>query len=238
MHFILLDSADDRGSIAVCEGSRLLEVRSHPAGGEFSSWLLPEARRLLLLTGLSLDRLDGYAVCSGPGSFTGLRVGLTTVKAWSEICPKPIAAVSRLEALAGVAGSGNRTLPTAVILDARRGQVFAALYGESGELLEPEAVLALETFVRTTRTRCGSSRILWKTPDPQLLAAVPEWRARQAAGDLLEEVSPPFAAQLAALAERNFRSGQTTDAVALDANYVRRSDAELYWKDHASAVRA
>jgi hypothetical protein len=64
------------------------------------------------------------------------------------------------------------------------------------------------------------------------------WPARLAKGDTLESIQPPFAAQLGALAYRKLLSGQTTDALSLDANYVRRSDAELFWKDHASAVKA
>src|SRR5215813_13624581 len=100
MHFLLLDTADARGSVAVFRDDEVLTVAPHPVDEDFSSWLLPAAHRVLSKNALSLEALDGYAVCSGPGSFTGLRIGLTTAKAWAEIYPKPIASVSRLEALA------------------------------------------------------------------------------------------------------------------------------------------
>ena len=99
MDFLLLDTADARGCVAVFRDAQLLATLPHPAAEDFSSWLLPAVHRALAQNRLSLGSLDGYAVCSGPGSFTGLRVGLTTVKAWAEIYRKPIAAVSRLEAL-------------------------------------------------------------------------------------------------------------------------------------------
>src|SRR5215470_13569154 len=182
MRFLLLDTADARGCVAVFEDAILLTVSPHPSGEDFSSWLLPAVRRALAEQALSLANLEGYAVCSGPGSFTGLRVGLTTAKAWAEIFRKPIVAVSRLEALAfasPIDANAQRRF-TAVFFDARRGQVFAALYGSSGEIVEHEAVISLETFVSRAETVCGMSSVLWKTPDPQLLESLPAWPARKA----------------------------------------------------------
>jgi tRNA threonylcarbamoyladenosine biosynthesis protein TsaB len=240
MYFLLLDTADARGSVALFRSEELLALDPHPAEEDFSSWLLPAVRRLLDDNRLTHTDLDAYAVCSGPGSFTGLRVGLTSVKAWAEIYRKPIAAVSRLEAFAaGDVRSGTPDPPyTAVFSDARRGQVFAALYDRSSNAIEPETVMALETFLATAGAVAQETAILWKTPDPALLVALPQWRARLECGDSLEPVGTPFAGRLGRLAWRKFLERQTTDALALDANYVRRSDAELFWKDHACEGKA
>jgi tRNA threonylcarbamoyladenosine biosynthesis protein TsaB len=240
MNFLLLDTADTRGCIALFHDAELLHAEPHPVAEDFSSWLLPAVNSSLRQNGLSLADLNGYAVCSGPGSFTGLRVGLTTVKAWAEIYTKPIAAVSRLEALAaGEVGSAKSHPPfTAVFLDARRGQVFAALYDHTACAVEPETVISLEIFLSRAETLCNSVPILWKSPDPHMLEALPDWPARRAKGDRVARIQPPFAVQLGALAHDKFLHGQITDALTLDANYVRRSDAELFWKDHASAVKA
>src|SRR5262250_2960469 len=100
MRFLLLDTADTRGSVALFRSGELLAADPHRSEEDFSAWLLPAAKRLLEQNHLTHTDLDGYAVCAGPGSFTGLRVGLAPVKAWAEIYQKPIAAVSRLEALA------------------------------------------------------------------------------------------------------------------------------------------
>src|SRR5215813_7060507 len=100
MRFLLLDTADAHGCVALFRDMNLVSISPHSAEEDFSSWLLPAVHVALTRQALSLADLDGYAVCSGPGSFTGLRVGLTTVKAWAEIHQRPIAAVSRLEAFA------------------------------------------------------------------------------------------------------------------------------------------
>ena len=240
MLFLLLDTADVRGCVALFRDTNLLALNPHSGEEDYSSWLLPAVQAVLTGQALSLADLDGYAVCSGPGSFTGLRVGLTTVKAWAEIYQKPIAAVSRLEALARTEDPLQvPNLPfTAVFADARRGQVFAALYGDSTAPIEPEAVIALEIFLSKAGTACGTARVLWKSPDPQLLQSLPGWPARKANGDILQPIEPPFATQLGALARQKFLHGQSTDAISLDANYIRRSDAELFWKDQASLVKA
>src|SRR5262249_42568094 len=127
---------------------------------------------------------------------------------------------------------------TAAFLDARRGQVFAALYDDSRRATEPETVIALEKFLSRAVAISGASPILWKTPDCELLQSLPAWATRKAIGDVIEWIQPPFASQIGAVAYQQFLNGQTTDALALDANYVRRSDAELFWKDHASAASA
>src|SRR5260370_12291069 len=77
-----------------------------------------------------MEDVDAYAVAAGPGSFTGVRVGLTSVKAWAEVYGKRIAAVSRLEALAVEASAG--TAWVAAFFNAQRGQVFGAVYRRKG----------------------------------------------------------------------------------------------------------
>jgi tRNA threonylcarbamoyladenosine biosynthesis protein TsaB len=244
MHFILVDTADARGCVALFRDAQLLDVVRHPAEEEFSSWLLPAVRDLLSEASLSHANLDAYAVCAGPGSFTGLRVGLTTVKAWAEIFPRPIVAVSRLEALAlwKTPGVSQDTAYRASYLDARRNQVFAALFDRQGASVQPETVMNLGDFLAQVNEICASSPVLWRSPDPELLEQQPAlgspWAFRKSKSDTLETVPPPFAVPLGALAYRKFLAGRTTDAASLDANYVRRSDAELFWKDHASAVKA
>jgi len=236
MHFVLVDTADARGCIALFGEGQQLQVASHPEGEDSSSWLLPAVGRMLSDAELSLADLDAYAVCSGPGSFTGLRVGLTTVKAWAEVFHKPIVAVSRLEALAYHAAPASQFVAT--YLDARRNQVFATLSDPRGVLLVPETVTSLANFLAKVADICGSTPVAWRTPDPQLLAQESAWTSRRSEGDKLSSIEPPFAAELGWLAYQKLLSGNTTDAISLDANYVRRSDAELFWKDHASAVKA
>jgi tRNA threonylcarbamoyladenosine biosynthesis protein TsaB len=238
MRLLVLDTADPRGSLTVFQPEGGVFSEAHPSEEDYSSWLLPAARRVLAAAGLTLSGLDAYGVCAGPGSFTGLRVGLTTVKAWAEIHSKPIVAVSRLEALAENLPGEQAPEPfVAAFLDARRKQVFAALFETAADrrlATGPEAVLPLEEFVREALRRSGDRPVCWRTPDAALLEAIPDWPRLVRKGHRLDPLPVPLGARLALLAERKLLAGETTDAIALDANYVRRSDAELFWKESSS----
>jgi tRNA threonylcarbamoyladenosine biosynthesis protein TsaB len=240
MRFIVVDTADARGSVALFNDSSLICSEAHSTDEDYSSWLLPAVNRELANSSLSLAQLDGYAVCAGPGSFTGLRVGLTTVKAWAEIYGKPIAAVSRLAALA-VNDFPAKEPFVAACIDARREQAFAALYTRTADWFEPlgeELVTSLPDFVAKVKAQAGDKPVRWVTPDPKMLESLPEWPVLTATGHILDVASPPFAQRLGLLAYRKFRAGDTTDALSLDANYVRRSDAEMFWKGNQSALKA
>jgi tRNA threonylcarbamoyladenosine biosynthesis protein TsaB len=240
MRYLLVDTADARGFLAVCREDRISHLAAHPAEQDYSSWLLPSAADVLKKSGLSLTELDAYAVCCGPGSFTGLRVGLTTVKAWAAVYPRPVVAVSRLEAL-GAIPLPEAAPPAgfvAAYIDAQRGQVFAAVYTASPlDPVEGEAVTSLAKFVEKVEENSGDRAVLWRTPDPQLLESLPQWGRRRRKGDVLQTMVPPFAAPLAALAYQKLKEGEVTDALSLDANYIRRSDAEIFWKGNSGAAK-
>src|SRR5208282_2110051 len=131
-----------------------------------------------------MSNVDAFGVASGPGSFTGVRIGLTTVKAWSEVYGKPVAAVSRLHAIAWKGGGGGKFV--AAFANARRGQVFGAVYrhGEAGlERVGEEMVIAPGEFVRTALEQALGERISWATPDIDGLLDTPEWRDREKLGE-------------------------------------------------------
>jgi tRNA threonylcarbamoyladenosine biosynthesis protein TsaB len=240
MRFIVVDTADGRGSMAVFDQCQVLAIEEHVSEEDYSVWLLPAVHRVLARSSLSLAELDGYAVCAGPGSFTGLRVGLTTVKAWSEIYGRPIASLSRLEAFA-VSSPEPHSAFVASYIDARRDQVFAALYADGGsgyESLGEESVISLSDFIAAVREKSAGKPVCWVSPDPALLESSASWPALLSAGHILQSTPPPFAPLLGVLAYRKFCQGRTTDALSLDANYVRRSDAEMLWKGNKSAFKA
>jgi tRNA threonylcarbamoyladenosine biosynthesis protein TsaB len=240
MHFIVVDTADVRGSVAIFKDREELCVDAHRSEEDYSGWLLPAVQRVLLATALSLEQLDGYAVCAGPGSFTGLRVGLTTVKAWAEVSAKPIVAVSRLEAMTQIDPAIQENFVAAYI-DARREQVFAGLYERSAAgftLHGQEAVEALHDFIARVMKASAGQPVRWLTPDPSLFQALPEWQDLRANGHSLQAVEPPFASVLGQLGFQKFQLGLVTDSVSLDANYVRRCDAEVLWKGNKSVLTA
>lgn len=184
---------------------------------------------LLRELSLSLDQFDLYAVGAGPGSFTGLRVGLTAVKGWAEVYKKPIAAVSGLEAVAAQAHSASALLVP--VLDARRGQLYFGFYKRKNGALAlegEECAMAPAEFFGVLRGREGNSDFTIVTPSPEVIAAAvsqPEM-ARLA----IEHVSTVLAPLIGQLGYRRALRGELSDSLALDANYVRRTDAELNWK--------
>jgi tRNA threonylcarbamoyladenosine biosynthesis protein TsaB len=210
---------------------QVLEVLTHESGEEYSSWLLPAVQSVLKAAGLNMEKVDAYAVASGPGSFTGLRVGLTTVKAWCEVYGRPSAGISRLEALSSQAEEGATAV--AVFVDAHREQVFGALYRRKGEKLErveDEMVIAPGEFVEWVSKRAGAERVAWVSPDPERITQQENWGKWEKAGEKVQIVSAIFAPVIGRIAYQRVLENRVTDALRLDANYVRRSDAELLWK--------
>src|ERR1700732_5626082 len=126
MIVLAIDTCEARGSVAVFRDDVTLQVVTHTSSQEYSSWLLPAVDSVLESAKTTLRQVDLFAAAAGPGSFTGVRIGLTTVKAWSEVFGKPIVVVSRLEAVA--AQSQSAADYVASFIDAQRDQIFGALY--------------------------------------------------------------------------------------------------------------
>jgi tRNA threonylcarbamoyladenosine biosynthesis protein TsaB len=235
MPFVLilaLDTCDARGGVAFLRDGALLQSEAHTVAEDYSSWLLPAIARVLTSASLTLGEIDLYAAAAGPGSFTGVRVGLTTVKAWSEVYTRPIAAVSRLEALA-TASPGSAPY-VAAFFDARRDQVFAALYRRQNqsllERLDDEMVIAPDKFLEWCAAKAGTERIDWVSPDPNCLANSPQWPTRLSLNETIQETSELLAPRIGQIGYRLATQNRLTDALTLDANYVRRSDAELLYR--------
>ncbi len=231
---LALDTCDGRGSIALLDGGHVLSEVPHPPTEEFSSWLLPAVAQLLSSHRVSHADLAGYAIACGPGSFTGVRVGLTTAKAWAEVYGKPIFPVSRLAILADRAPADAPCV--AAFIDALRNQIFAALYrrgsGASNTLIE-ESVISPSDFFSQAASVSGG-RLSWVTPDPHILESKPFSGAHPVSADKLVVVQPPFAGAIGRYVAGQAKPLQV-DALALDANYIRRSDAEIFGKQKVAS---
>ena len=228
---LAIDTCDSRGSVAVVRDGEVLGLAKHESAEDYSCWLLPTVEEVMKKVGCGMAHVEAYGVASGPGSFTGVRVGLTTVKAWGEVYGKPIVAVSRLEALA-LQASGKVEY-VAAFANAQRGQVFGAIYRQEGDGLArvgDEMVIAPGKFVQTAAELAGGERIAWVSPDADCVLKDEGWRVRKELHERIETVSPFLATSIAGIAAKRVAEGRFTDALALDANYVRRPDAEIFWK--------
>jgi tRNA threonylcarbamoyladenosine biosynthesis protein TsaB len=230
--FILaLDTCDARGGVALLRDGVLLQTEAHTVPEDYSSWLLPAITRVLTPVALTLAEINLYAVSAGPGSFTGVRVGLATVKAWAEVYGQRIAAVSRLEALA--AENTGSAPYVAAFIDARRSQVFATLYRRQAaelERLDDEMVIAPDKFLDWCIAKAGPEEIDWVSTDPDCLTQTPGWASHVGQTEAVQGISCLLAPRIGQIGYRLAQQNRLTDALSLDANYVRRSDAELFWK--------
>jgi len=216
MLVLATDTSGKFGSIAlaqcgpadVCDVLEVVPLE----GGTFSAQLVPQIASLLSKHGFKKQDLDAFAVASGPGSFTGLRVGLAAIKALAEILGKPIVAVSLLEAIATSASSTRKVLAA---LDAGRGEVYVGEY-ESGSAMLSERLLTRQEMLAAADHR----QII--TPDLGLAEF-----ARAASAEVLE-IERPKSDAIARLAWRKLEKKETISPEALDANYIRRSDAEIF----------
>ncbi len=229
MLILAADTSGKNGSIALTrfeQGSaRTLEIVPLE-GGTFSAQLVPQISSLLAKHNLTKNNIDAFAVASGPGSFTGLRVGLAAIKALAEILRKPIAPISLLEAIAYEAAMTADNVPALTrclaVTDARRHEVFAGDYDIGAEMpiLIGESLLTLEELVQYSESR-PSQEIL--TPDANVLEYV---RARVHHAKLAE-IARPDASTIARLGWKKILAGITVSPQELDAAYIRRSDAEI-----------
>ena len=214
-----VDTSGKQGSIALVRetNGRVETLEVQPiAGGTFSAQLVPQLARMLAKHGLSKQDMDGFAVASGPGSFTGLRIGLTAIKALAEILHKPIAAISVLEAMALAAVRNG--LVTAV-LDAGRSEVYFGVYDVGKDQATKREELLLTQDELLARAQESSFMI---TPD----ATLKELLTRHSIAVAL--IERPGSGSIARIGLERIRRGEVVSVEELDANYIRRSDAEIF----------
>jgi tRNA threonylcarbamoyladenosine biosynthesis protein TsaB len=217
---LAVDTTAEFGSIALANHNGVLEEALLHAPRGFSQVLFGEIEALLVRQRLALAEIDLFAGASGPGSFTGVRVGLSAVKGLAEVLGKKVVAVSNLEALAEFGESDAR----ATLIDARRGEVYAALYDSSGRHIVPEVVLPFQKVL----TLLPEREVEWISQDFDLF--LPVMAGSRFAQYPVVHAPRAVAAAIAKLALRRADEGLAQDPAAIEANYVRRSDAELFYK--------
>ncbi len=225
---LAIDTTHEWGSLALVSeprpsgsGLALLEqVEIHAPDG-FAHVLYTPLAALLERHALKPQDIDCFAAAAGPGSFTGVRVGLACIKGLAEACGRPAVAVSNLEALASLGSAPLR----AAVMDARRDEVYGAVYDAEGRAVTEEVVAPFDRWIETLPLE-QLQFVCFGLPDlPERLSGTRFENAPVVAAPRA------LAAAIARIAFRRFVCGQAQDPAALDANYLRRSDAELFWKD-------
>jgi tRNA threonylcarbamoyladenosine biosynthesis protein TsaB len=228
MKLLMIDTSTIVATAAIVDQDRLIAETIVNYKKKHSEKMLPAIDHLLQDSGMKLSDIDVFGVVNGPGSFTGLRIGMATAKGFSQALDKPMVTVSTLEALAYNA----RIYPHYIcpIIDAQRGQVYAALYrfegDESDQKLVPylhEGVYDIETLMNNVQAK----------DEPVLFLG----DGLKKHGQQLSKMSPKFqimpsyfamnrASSAAAAGYQKLLRGETVNCFQADLNYLRKSSAE------------
>jgi len=228
MRVLALDTTTRAGSVALVEDDRVIDERPGDPSRTHGERLPAELAQL----GAAWDTIDVFAVASGPGSFTGLRIGIATMQGLALVNNRRLAAVSALEALAQLAG--EQLAPGALAaswIDAQRGEVFSALYQiTDAPLFTPERLVE-----REAPSVASPSFTLSAWSDYDLRAAIfagdgaERYASAIGAGDSGPRMAAPrlLAGAIGRMAAVNASRGQTLSPAGIHPLYVRRPDAEL-----------
>lgn len=218
---LAIDTTSESGSIAVVGAGRVIgELPIHSPDG-FSHVLYNHLTQFLKDNGVRLVDITCFASAAGPGSFTGVRVGLAAVKGLAEATGKPATAVSNLQALAAFGDLPLR----ATLLDARRGDVFGAVYNGVLETVCAEVVAKFPAWLESLP---GADVEFISTGMDRFEALFAGTRFADAPR---RHAPRSLAGVIGQIAWQRLERGEAGDPALLDANYVRRSDAELFWKE-------
>lgn len=220
---LALESATNVAGVALLRGDALLGAFESDAGQQHAERLLPMVDALLREHAVGLGDLEAFAISIGPGSFTSLRIGLSTLKGLAFGSDVPVAPVSTLEALAAAADQAG---PIAACLDARRGELYAGAWGAPGA--EPASLPeSVYTPVELLERLPEGSRIVGEG----VAVFEEEERARAIrAGIEVESVAGatrPSAVAVGRLGLRALARGDGRRAEELVPRYVRRAEAEV-----------
>jgi tRNA threonylcarbamoyladenosine biosynthesis protein TsaB len=218
MKLLLMDACGAAATLALVDTARTPTAFASRALAEraAASMLLPMVRAMLEEEKIALQDVDAITVIHGPGSFTGVRIGMSAAKGLSEGAGKPLIAISRLAVLASLCPSER----VYAVLDAGRGEFYVGSY---------HGLECLREALLTHHELCTAI-----TAAPGVVC-VCETRVAEALHELTPcVVAQPTAADAFALAKMAFETRNFADAATLDANYLRRADAEMLEKQRAA----
>lgn len=234
-----LETATIGGSICVARGTDALATREGDAKVSHSNSLLSDINECLKDAGFRLADVELFACASGPGSFTGLRIGIATLKALAATLDRPCVGVPTLHAIAQSAGEANATV---ALLPAGRGEVFAQMFSVAAEeLVELDTAAHLSPAKLIERYQVAPN-LVWTGPGAVVhLALLQDYAAQHgipfaertaqtnvhSTGWQIARPRTNLAQNVSILALRLFAAGQFQTAESLRAKYVRPSDAEI-----------
>jgi tRNA threonylcarbamoyladenosine biosynthesis protein TsaB len=229
---LAIETATRAGSVALARGEEILCSASGDALASHSKDLIETVEGVLQKGGVKLDEIDLFAAAEGPGSFTGLRIGLATTKSFAVCTGRSCVGVSTLAAIARVAGNSEQVVS---LLPAGRGELFAQMFSvRDGKVREVDTAAHL-SLTAILEKYGAAQELVWAGEGadlnaPALLNEVIVSSHDSGPQSKKWRIAPPaalLAVSIAALALNSYRDGVTVSPNELQAVYVRASDAEI-----------
>jgi len=223
LKILAIDTSTDTGSIAITDGEDILAESILNVGRTHSETLIPSFQEMLEKTQLDIKDLDLLALTLGPGSFTGVRIGASTIKGFALALDKPVAGVSTLEALAS--NFPFSSLPIMPLFDARRGEIYSGMFQwEEGIIkrLSEDRAASLDDAISRIETKtifAGEGLVKYghmikdRLGDNAVFAPRAVWYIR--------------ASNVAALGLKSYKADGGLDIATFTPSYRRRSEAEI-----------
>lgn len=228
MKVLAVETATTWQSVAILEDDRILATHEQEAGGVQGSLLLPAIDRLFTQAGLQLGDLDGLACSIGPGSFTGIRVGIATCLGLRAATGLPLALVPTLEAMARSLEAAP--VPVCPLLVSRRGEVYWAIFRRAGDgrldRMVDEQVGTPEAFARSLTEPTVVFGDGWSSMESEIRAALPA-SVPVTVGP--RDVFKPSALHVARMGLERLRRGEIAGKLVLPL-YVQRTEAEIQYE--------
>jgi tRNA threonylcarbamoyladenosine biosynthesis protein TsaB len=222
-----IDTATMNSGIGVVEKGQVLADFRYDVKLTHSEVLLSFIHRLLRDLNLKLEDIDGFSISIGPGSFTGLRIGLATVKGLAFSSGKPVVGVPTLDALAFL--SRDCKYPLVPILDAKKYQIYAAVYHTQGEKIKrqtPYLVMDLEDLIKKL-----PEEVAFTGPGIEIFRSELKKAMGKRAHFKRGEKILPSGAAVAYLGWQRLKENEKEDLSSLVPIYVRKSEAELKYRN-------
>ncbi len=226
MKILSIDTSSSAGSIVLADGEQVLGEINIDSSQTHTVRLIPGIDYLLKSAELAVEQLDAYAVICGPGSFTGVRIGLSVVKGMADTSGKPAIPITAFEAW--VQKFPQQQGIIVPLIDARRSEVYAMAFERRGDQFKevmpgmvekPARVLSQIDWDDVLFVGSGSSKYRHLI----LNSGRAQW--------VIADSDPFLGRAMARAAWHRARLGQWTSALELQAYYLRRSDAEIFWKE-------
>jgi tRNA threonylcarbamoyladenosine biosynthesis protein TsaB len=235
MRVMALDTTSRAGSVALVDDGRIVDERSGDASRTHGERLPGELAAL----GVEWSSVDVFAVCAGPGSFTGLRIGIATIQGLALVTGRPAVGVSALEALAQLASRDLAEGDTiGAWVDAQRGEVFSALYRvAAGIVFTPDRLVEIESPAVAAPLETMSA---WSRYDLRSTVFAGDGAARyatalEASGAIMRMARPALlAGAIGCMASVRAERGLVTAREGVQPLYVRRPDAEIHRQRQAA----